>query len=130
MRFLRLMFFMSTLSGFCRNEFFLSKKITVESGAPYRLHPWMSGRRFEEIHSSLTYTTTRYGNEYHTICCGLCWILFAIELVMGKDAPTSPQEEPMNAKGNTVGLLLRLTKALYSTGKFSKKCFILHSTIL
>ena len=58
-----------------------------------------------------------YGNEYHTICCGLSGILFAMELVMGKDAPRKPSDDPTNSKGNTVGLLLRLCKSLYSTGK-------------
>jgi hypothetical protein len=29
-----------------------------------------------------------FGNEYHTACCGLCNILFSIEIVEGKDALT------------------------------------------
>ena len=27
------------------------------------------------------------GNEYHSICCGICEIMFAIKMVEGKDAP-------------------------------------------
>ncbi len=28
-----------------------------------------------------------FDNEYHTACCGLCNILFSVEIVKGKDAP-------------------------------------------
>jgi hypothetical protein len=57
-----------------------------------------------------------FGNEYHTICCAKSGILWALEIVEGKDAP--PQVVPEhNDKGKTVGLLLRLTQLLYATGK-------------
>ena len=59
-----------------------------------------------------------FGNEWHTICYGLSGIMYAVELREGKDAPkekpTDPQEEKI---GKTGCLLLRLTKALYTTGK-------------
>ena len=46
-----------------------------------------------------------FGNEWHTACCGLSGILFAFELVEGKDAP--PQIEVPHAQhGKTTGLLL------------------------
>ena len=28
-----------------------------------------------------------FGNEWHTACCGLCGVLFVLELVEGKDRP-------------------------------------------
>ena len=58
------------------------------------------------------------GNEYHTICCALSGILFAMELVEGKDAPSErPAAHPEDAKGGkTCGLLLRLCKSLYGSG--------------
>lgn len=57
-----------------------------------------------------------FGNEYHTICCAKSGVMWALEIVEGKDAP--PQVEPEhNDKGKTVGLLLRLTRQLYGTGK-------------
>ena len=56
------------------------------------------------------------GNEVHSICCGLCGIMFGIELVEGKDEPPEKPVDPTNAHGKTVGLLLRLCKPLYATG--------------
>ena len=179
LRFIGLWLFMATVSGYTRQEFFSAKPISVNCGAPYRLHPWMSGKRFEAIHAALRYTTAQpptaeqapnkfwevtemiaawnknmatifmaswvscldksmsilfnqwtcpgwviyprkphpFGNEYHSICCGLSGIMFVIELVMGTDSPIPSYHDPTNAKGNTVGLLLRLFKSLYSSGK-------------
>ena len=56
-----------------------------------------------------------FGNEYHTICCGLSGILFAMELVEGKDRPRQLPSPPANQK--TTQLLLALCKTLYGTGK-------------
>jgi Transposase IS4 len=58
-----------------------------------------------------------FGNEWHTICCGLSSIMFSIELVEGKDRP--PQREPIEFEnlGKTGGLLLRLTKSLWNSAK-------------
>ena len=51
-------------------------------------------------------------------------IIFAIELVEGKDRPKELGKPDGHFKGGvTVGLLLRLTKSLYHTGK----CVILDS---
>ena len=57
-----------------------------------------------------------FGNEYHSIVCGLCDIMFKIELVEGKDEP--PQRPPLqhSEKGKTAGLMLRLTKDLVGRG--------------
>ena len=59
-----------------------------------------------------------FGNEYHTICCGLCGILFDMEMVEGRDEPTElkRQHKESNKHGVTCGLLMRLCKTLYSTG--------------
>ena len=56
-----------------------------------------------------------FGNEYHTICCGLTGILFAVELVEGKDRPSQLPSPPPQKK--TTHLLLELCKSLYSSGK-------------
>jgi hypothetical protein len=58
-----------------------------------------------------------FGNEWHTICCGESGILHAIELVEGKDHPREIPDPPTDKHGKTVGLLLRLCKHMYCTGK-------------
>lgn len=59
-----------------------------------------------------------YGNEYHTACCGKSHILFSLELVEGKDHPMQLQTEFDNLGGKTVGLLLRMLKSYFATGKY------------
>ena len=54
------------------------------------------------------------GNEYHTICCGLSGILFAIEMVEGKHRPKELPSDDRTKK--TEGLLMRLTKSLHGSG--------------
>ena len=56
-----------------------------------------------------------FGNEYHTICCGLSGVLFKLEMVEGKQRPKELQKDPPNKR--TIGLLLRLCKDLYHRGK-------------
>ena len=56
------------------------------------------------------------GNEYHTICCSITGILFALELIEGKDRPILGPNKEHEEKGKTVGLCLRLTKSLQGTG--------------
>ena len=56
------------------------------------------------------------GNEYHSICCGVSGIMFGIELVEGKDTPPQVHKQ-FEEKGKTGGLLLRLCKGIFSTGK-------------
>ena len=58
-----------------------------------------------------------FGNEYHTACCGLCNILFSIEMVEGKDAPPEV-DVPYSPHGKTVGLLLRMLKSYFHMGKY------------
>lgn len=57
------------------------------------------------------------GNEYHTICCGVSGIMYHMELVEGKDKPDAHALEYDDLGGRTVGLLLRLTRAIWNTGK-------------
>jgi hypothetical protein len=40
------------------------------------------------------------GNEYHSICCGLSGIMYAIELVKGKDHPKNDQMPNTMTRGN------------------------------
>lgn len=58
-----------------------------------------------------------FGNEWHTIACGVSGILYQLELVEGKDEPTERPNPEYSLLGKTVGLLLRLTKPLWATGK-------------
>lgn len=58
-----------------------------------------------------------FGNEYHTVCCGLSGIMWGIELVEGKDAPRERPKPPYENLGKTVGLLLRMLTPIYHTGK-------------
>jgi hypothetical protein len=57
-----------------------------------------------------------FGNEYHSICCAETMIMYAIEIVEGKDAPPQRPRDPNERLGKTVGLLLRLCKSIYSRG--------------
>lgn len=57
------------------------------------------------------------GNEYHTIACGVNGILYQFELVEGKDTPRQRIAEFDDHGGRTVGLLLRLTRPIWNTGK-------------
>ena len=56
-----------------------------------------------------------WGNEYHSICCGLSGIMFGIEMVEGKHCPPELNTDPKNKK--TIHLLLRLCKSIYGAGK-------------
>jgi hypothetical protein len=53
-----------------------------------------------------------FGNEYHTACCGMVGIKFWAELVEGKNA-----RKEYDDLGKTVGLLLRMMKPIWNTGK-------------
>ena len=56
-----------------------------------------------------------FGNEYHTVCCSLSGILWQMELVEGKDAP-SQLVPKFNNHGKTVGLLLRVLEPIFGKG--------------
>ena len=59
-----------------------------------------------------------YGNEYHTICCGLSGIMYSMEIVEGKDRPKDKPIDPNDRLvGKTGALLLRLCESLYTSGK-------------
>ena len=57
------------------------------------------------------------GNEYHSICCGMSEIMYAIELVEGKDEPEERKNKKFSGDGKTAGLLLRLCEGIFGTGK-------------
>ena len=58
-----------------------------------------------------------FGNEWHTICCGICGILFHVEVVEGKDRPPQLPKLNENKFGNTVNLLLRMCSSIYGSGR-------------
>jgi len=59
-----------------------------------------------------------FGNEYHTACCALSGIMFVIELVEGKDRPKEMAPPEFENLGKTVGLLLRMLKSVFHTGRY------------
>ena len=59
-----------------------------------------------------------FGNEYHSICCGLSGIMFGIEIIQGKDRPLQIHNKHFNDQGGpTVGLLLQLCESIFHMGK-------------
>ena len=56
-----------------------------------------------------------FGNEYHTVCCSISGILYQMELVEGKDAPSQVIPK-YNNLGQTVGLLLHVLEPLFGKG--------------
>ena len=58
----------------------------------------------------------QFGNEYHSIVCGMSDIMFAVELVEGKDEPPQAQSKEHSEKGKMVSLLLRLTSSIEGRG--------------
>ena len=58
-----------------------------------------------------------FGNEYHSICCGVSGIMFGIEIVEGKDEPPERDMKEFQVLGKTIGLLLRLTRPMWGTAK-------------
>ena len=57
--------------------------------------------------------------KYHTIACGKSGILYAIEIVEGKDHPKELPDYPTNVTVNTNGILLHLTKVILINQKGS-----------
>ena len=57
------------------------------------------------------------GNEYHSICCRVSGIMYAIELVQGKDRPPQIPAEKFSEHGKTAGLPLRLTESIHHSGR-------------
>ena len=59
------------------------------------------------------------GNEYHAIYCGEIGIMYGWEIVEGRDhlIPMGRPEFETSPNMNTAGLMFRLTRALWITGK-------------
>ena len=58
-----------------------------------------------------------FGNEYHDAGCAESDIIWSLDLREGKDRPTNLGPKEFDDLGKTTGLLLRLTKPVWSTGK-------------
>ena len=173
-RFVGIWFFLSTVAGFPRRDFFSKYPVNVMHGAPYRVNQWMSRNRFEAILNALSYSEPNpppykdrfwqvrtlikawndnmasifrcgwitcldesmsswlsrwtcpgwmfvprkprpFGNEYHSICCGVSGIMFAIQLCEDKDRPPQLPSTPQNQK--TSQLLVGLCATMYGSGK-------------
>ena len=56
-----------------------------------------------------------FGNEYHMVCCSLSDILWQMEIVEGKDAPSQIVPK-FNNQGKTVGLLLCVLEPIFGKG--------------
>ena len=59
------------------------------------------------------------GNEYHTICCCTSGVMYAAELVEGKDRPKEKPAEKFSSvvkNGTTTSLLLRLCESIFHIG--------------
>ncbi len=64
-------------------------------------------------------TSSLFGNEYHSACCGLSGIMFSVEMVEGKDRlPDLGVPEFESVVGKTGGLLLRMLKSYFNTGRY------------
>ncbi len=60
-----------------------------------------------------------FGNEYHSMCCGESGVMLNVEMVEEKDRPRElGQCEFEDRGGKTVGLLLRMLKKYFSTGRY------------
>jgi hypothetical protein len=60
-----------------------------------------------------------FGNEYHTACCDMSGIMFVIEIDEGKHQPLdlgTPEFD--GAIGKTAGLLLRMLKSCFNSGRY------------
>ena len=58
-----------------------------------------------------------FGNEYHDAGCSESDIIWSLDLHEGKDRPTNLGPKEFDDLGKTTGLLLQLTKPVWSTGK-------------
>jgi hypothetical protein len=176
LRFLGVLFLLATTQGVPRLLFWANDSPDIFSGAPFRLHAYMSRHCFESILKHLKFTTREIppykhpfypvndliaafnrhshccfspgwvncldesmsvwtnmwtcpgwmyvprkphptGNEYHSICCGVSGVMYAIELVEGKDRPRAQPYAKYSEHGKTTGLLLRLTDSIAHSGR-------------
>ena len=58
-----------------------------------------------------------FGNKYHTACCALLNIMFAIELVEGKDTPAQITKQ-FEQHGKTAGLLLHMLQLYFHAARY------------
>ena len=58
-----------------------------------------------------------YGNEWHSMCCGLSSILFVVLLVEGKDKPPERPGDRFGGMSKTAGLLRIMCTSIFATGK-------------
>ena len=58
-----------------------------------------------------------FGNERHTIFCVLMSILWRAQIVEGEYLPSQRGEKQHQELGNTVGLMLRICKPIFGSGK-------------
>ena len=58
-----------------------------------------------------------FGNEWHSMNCGLCSILFFVLLVEGKDRPTERPAVMFADMSKTAALLLNMCTTIFATGK-------------
>ena len=58
-----------------------------------------------------------FGNERHMICCGLTSILWRPQIVEGKYCPSQRGAKKHQELGKTVGLILRMCKHIFGSGK-------------
>ena len=59
-----------------------------------------------------------FGNEYHTVACGLSNILYQMELVEGKDSPEElSHKEQEKELGKTGSMMMRILKPILGTAK-------------
>ena len=59
----------------------------------------------------------KFGNEYHDAGCADSDIIWALDLREGKDHPQHLGPKEFDNIGKTTGILLQLTKPVWSTGK-------------
>ncbi len=60
-----------------------------------------------------------FENKYHSMCCGKSGVMIYVEMVEGKDRPRELRaSEFEDHGGKTVGLLLRMLKKYFSTGRY------------
>ena len=64
-----------------------------------------------------------FGNERHTICYAVTSILWRAHTMEGKDRSNQISKNKWEELGNTVGIILRMYKPRFSTGK----CVVLDS---
>ena len=58
-----------------------------------------------------------FGNDRHTICCALHFILCRVYIVEGKYRQTQLGSNKWEKIGKTVGLMLLMYEPIFSTGK-------------